>query len=77
MAKQKETVFEDYYAVLDNGKVVRINFREDLAEDVWKALRSAWVKGDIFNEEGWSDLTMELDGENFNQLNCSRVIGIR
>lgn len=77
MEKEKEVNFEKYDAVLDNGKVVKITFREDMGEEIWESLRSAWVKGGIFNEDGWSDLTMELDGENFNYLNCSRVIGIR
>ena len=70
MAKEKETVFENYYAVLDNGKVVKITLRQDLGEEIWESLRNAWVCGTIFNEDGWNDLTMELEGEKFTYLNC-------
>ena len=77
MNKQKEITYENYYVVLDNGTVVHITFREDLIEDIWESLRNAVINRSLFNEECWDGLKMELNGEPFTYLNCSKVVGIR
>lgn len=74
---KKQRKYATCSLLLTTGKYVELRYPEEYQDEIYESLTFSILREDLFNYEGWTDLTMSVDDQFIDMLNCKMVVGIR